>query len=138
MLSGSLLFVTTTHPSKLLRALDAAQCPPALSFLLASPLLLIGEFTARATAISHAQQARGMRVDNPLSRLRAVTVLIVPLITLALADASERSQVLTARGFRALPRRTVLVAPADSILERRLRFLFLAATAALSGYALWR
>lgn len=123
VLASSLLFVSTTAPATLLRALDAARWPPGLSFLLASPLLLLDQFTARARAISDAQQARGLRVDgSPWRRLQALRMLLVPLLTSALADAQERSHVLTARGFRALPYRTVIDPPADTRLQRFLRW----------------
>jgi energy-coupling factor transport system permease protein len=130
ILSASLLFVSTTAPATLLRALDAARWPPGLSFLLASPLLLLDQFTARAKAISNAQQARGLRVDGtPWRRLQALRMLLVPLLTSALADAQERSHVLTARGFRALPSRTVVDPPADTLSQRVLRWLLTVLTA---------
>jgi energy-coupling factor transport system permease protein len=122
MLAASLLFVTTTHPAVLLRSFDAARWPPALSFLLASPLLLLDQFAARAKAIRDAQQTRGLAIGGSVSaRLAAVRILIVPLLTLALSDAQERAHVLTARGFRALAYRTVIDPPADTVLEKRLR-----------------
>jgi len=137
MLTGSLLFVATTHPAALLRSLDVAGMPPGLSFLLASPLLLIDEFTKRAGAIRDAQQARGMRVDTFSDRLRALRLLAVPLVTLALADAQERSGVLNGRAFRAFPRRAVLSPPPDTALERRLRHVLVAVSVLLVGCALW-
>ena len=91
----------------------------------------------RAGAIRDAQQARGMRVDTFFDRLRALRLLAVPLVTLALADAQERSGVLNARAFRAFPRRAVLSPPADTALERRLRHALVAASALLVGCALW-
>ncbi|WP_411036899.1 energy-coupling factor transporter transmembrane component T family protein [Shinella sp. BYT-45] len=122
MLAASMLFVATTHPAALLRAFDAARWPPALSFLLASPLLLLDQFAARTRAIREAQQARGLEIGGSLvARIRALHILLVPLLTLALSDAQERAHVLTARGFRALPYRTVIHPPDDSAPERLLR-----------------
>lgn len=124
MLMSSLLFVAATHPSALLRALDAARWPPAAAFLLASPLLLIDQFTARINAIRDAQQTRGLALDGwPFARVHALRILIVPLLTLALSDAHERANVLTARGFRALPHRTVIDPPRDSNVEKVLRLV---------------
>jgi energy-coupling factor transport system permease protein len=138
MLSASLLFVATTHPATLLRSFDAAGWPPGLSFLLASPLLLIDQFAARARAIRDAQMTRGLNVDAGVpARLRAIRILIVPLVTLALADAQERAGVLTARGFRALPFRTVAEPPADSLFQRRLRIGLLVLAALQAGYGPW-
>lgn len=123
MLAASVLFVATTHPATLLRAFDAARWPPALSFLLASPLLLLDQFAARTRAIRDAQQTRGLQIGGSLAqRVKALRILLVPLLTLALSDAQERAHVLTARGFRALPHRTVIDPPADSATERAIRF----------------
>ena len=122
MLAASLLFVATTHPAALLRTFDAARWPPALSFLLASPLLLLDQFSARASAIRDAQQTRGLAIGGSLAaRIQALRILFVPLLTLALSDAQERAHVLTARGFRALPYRTVIDPPADSARESAFR-----------------
>lgn len=135
MLIASLLFVTTTAAPTLLKSFDAARWPPALSFLLASPLLLLDQFTARAKSISDAQQVRGLHVNGSIrARLRALTMLLVPLLTSALADAHERAHVLTARGFRALPYRTVLEPPHDTLLQRGFRLLLLALLVAEIGY----
>lgn len=139
MLAISLLFVATTHPAMLLQAFDAANWPPALSFLLASPLLLLDQFAARVRAIRDAQQTRGLDVDGSLRvRFSAIRALIVPLVTLALADVNERAHVLTARGFRALPRRSVLDPPADDPRQRLIRRLLLVLCALEAGYLLWR
>lgn len=137
MLTASLLFVATTHPSALLRSLDAARWPPAASFLLASPLLLIDQFTARANAIRDAQQTRGLALGGTVTaRFHALRILVVPLLTLALSDAHERANVLTARGFRALPWRTVIDPPRDSTGEKILRAAFAAAMVAEIGYVI--
>ena len=128
LLSGSLLFVTTTHPAVLLKALDAKGFSPAISYLIASPLLLLEPFNARARSIREAQQARGLDLDGSLkARLAAFRALLMPLITLALSDIDHRASVLDGRGFRAVPRRTVINPPADSATELWLRRLMLAA-----------
>lgn len=136
MLAASLLFVATTHPASILLSFDVAGMPPGLSFLLASPLLLVDEFTARAGAIRDAQQARGMRTDRMPDRIRALKLLIVPLVTLALADAQERADVLNGRAFRAFPRRSVLSPPPDTARQRALRYALVAAAVLVTGYAL--
>ncbi|MDQ0321986.1 energy-coupling factor transport system permease protein [Pararhizobium capsulatum DSM 1112] len=135
MLAASLLFVTTTAPATLLGAFDTARWPPALSFLLASPLLLIDQFAVRANAIRDAQQTRGLAIGGSVTaRLGALRMLFVPLLTSALSDAQERAQVLNARGFRALPYRTVVNPPADNALQRWLRLGLFAVIALELGY----
>ncbi|MBJ2150204.1 energy-coupling factor transporter transmembrane protein EcfT [Paracoccus sp. IB05] len=126
LLSGSLVFVTTTHPSALLKALDSHGFPPGVSYLIASPLLLLEPFTQRARAIREAQMARGLDLEGSFfARIRAFPALLLPLVTLALADIDHRAQVLDGRGFRARPRRTVLDAPKDSPRQRLARRVML-------------
>lgn len=127
LLAGSLVFVTTTHPSALLKALDSHGFPPGVSYLIASPLLLLEPFTQRARAIREAQMARGLDLEGSfLTRIRAFPALLLPLVTLALADIDHRAQVLDGRGFRSGPRRTVLDAPKDSAGQRFARRAMLA------------
>jgi len=133
-----LLFLSTTHPSALLKALDAKKISPGLSYVLASPLLLIDLFAERAKSIQAAQQTRGLSLDqSALSRLLALPALLVPLVTLGLMDNQSRSAALTGRAFRALPFRTVLNPPPDQPHGPALRRVLLAATALQGGLALW-
>jgi energy-coupling factor transport system permease protein len=64
-----LLFLSTTHPSAFLKALDAKKVSPGLSYVIASPLLLIDLFVERARSIQEAQQTRGFRSINRSSRV---------------------------------------------------------------------
>ncbi len=133
-----LLFLSTTHPSALLKALDAKKVSPGLSYVLASPLLLIDLFAERARSIQAAQQTRGLSLDqSALARLLVLPTLLVPLVTLGLMDNQSRSAALTGRAFRALPYRTVLNPPPDQPYGPALRRILLAATALQGGLAIW-
>lgn len=140
LLAGSLVFVTTTHPARLLKALDSHGFPPGVAYVIASPLLLLEPFTQRARAIREAQMARGLDLEGRLlTRIRAYPALLMPLVTLALADIDHRAQVLDGRGFRAAPRRTVLDAPADSRAEAiARRALLISLPVLIAGALLWR
>lgn len=140
MLMATLLFVTTTHPSDMLKALDQRGVPPGIGYLIASPLLLIEPFTDRARAIRDAQRARGLDITGSWkARVMALPVLLMPLITLALSDLDQRASVLSGRAFRARPRRTVINAPPDSVFQLRLRRILLAvAVLQLGAPLLWR
>lgn len=139
MLAGSLLFVSSTHPSTLLRSFDVARLPPGVSYLVASPMLLLDEFGTRAKAIQDAQRSRGLNTQGGLkARLNALSMLVVPLVTTALSDAHERADVLNARGFRALPYRTTFRAPRDSRAEKHIRQALYLLSVLQIGYALWR
>ncbi len=140
VLTGSLLFVTTTHPGAMLRSLDARGVSPGLSYLLASPLLLLEPLSGRARDIRDAQRARGLDLtSNWRARILAVPVLLIPLITLALTDLDHRVLVLSGRAFRSGKRRTVLDAPPDSNGQVWLRRAVLSIAVLQLGFLLpWR
>lgn len=122
ILTASLLFVTTTHPGDLLKSLDAGGAPPSLSYLIASPLLLLEPLSNRAKDIRDAQRARGLDLTGSWrARTTALPVLLIPLITLALTDLDHRVLVLNGRAFRSGKRRTVINPPADSSGQRWFR-----------------
>jgi energy-coupling factor transport system permease protein len=138
LMAASLLFLATTHPAQLLKAMDAAGFPPGLSYLIASPLLIAKMFAARAAEIRDAQQARGVAMDGSVwSRLKTLPSILVPLVVMGLDEAQSRSSALSARAFRALPRRTVLDAPAVSPQDKWLRAFFIVAALLQGGFALW-
>ncbi|MCX5515456.1 hypothetical protein C3941_18190 [Kaistia algarum] len=140
MLMATLLFVTTTHPSEMLKALDQRGVPPGVGYLIASPLLLIEPFTERAHAIRDAQRVRGLDLTGSWkARAKALPVLLVPLITLALSDLDHRASILSGRAFRAHNRRTVINAPPDSTFQIWLRRLLLTLAVLQLGLPLlWR
>lgn len=136
--AAGLIFSATTHPADLLRSFDAAHWPPGLAYLLAAPMLLIEDFGARTRAIRDAQAVRGLNFGGSLrNRIMALTMLVVPLVTVALADAQERGDVLTARGFRALPRRSLLNPPPDSLRQSMARRVLLGLALIQIGIAPW-
>jgi energy-coupling factor transport system permease protein len=126
MLVATLLFVTTTHPGDILKSLDQRGVPPGIGYLIASPLLLIEPFSDRAKSIRDAQRARGLDISGSWkARVKALPVLLIPLITLALADLDHRASILSVRAFRAQKRRTVIDAPPDDIFQVWLRRVLL-------------
>jgi energy-coupling factor transport system permease protein len=139
MLSASLLFVTTTHPSDMLKALDARGVSPVVSYLIASPLLLLEPLSLRAQGIRDAQRARGMDLTGSWrARITALPALLIPLTALALSDLDHRVLVLTGRAFRGNRRRTVLDAPADDVRQMWFRrALALVAVLQLGAPLLW-
>ena len=138
ILTASLLFVTTTHPGDLLKSLDARGVSPGLSYLVSSPLLLLGPLANRAGEIRDAQRARGMDLTGSFgARIIALPALLIPLITLALTDLDHRAYVLTGRAFRSGKRRTVLDAPADSRAQRLLRRVIIGLAVLQIGLLWW-
>lgn len=138
IVAASLVFVASTHPSVLLRAFDEAGWPPALAFLIASPLLMIETFGNRARAIRDAQATRGLRLKGRWwSRFKNLPALVAPLVTTALIEADERAHVLAGRGFRAHGRRTTLEPVSEAALERPLRYGLLLLAALQIAMRLW-
>jgi len=138
IIAASLVFVASTHPSRLLRAFDAAGWPPALAYLFASPLLMIETFGNRARAIRDAQATRGLRLKGRfLARFKSLPALVAPLVTTALIEADERAHVLAGRGFRAHGRRATLEPVAEASFERPLRLLLLALAFLQIAVRLW-
>lgn len=140
MLMTTLLFVTTSHPGDMLKALDQRGVPPGIGYLIASPLLLIEPFSDRAKAIRDAQQVRGFNLTGSWkARVAGLMALLMPLITLALSDLDHRASILSSRAFRSHPRRTVIDAPPDSTLQVWLRrVLLVLAVVQLGIPLLWR
>jgi len=140
MLMATLLFVTTTHPSDMLKALDQRGVPPGLGYLIASPLLLIEPFSERARAIRDAQSVRGLDISGSWkARIKALPVLLMPLITLALSDLDHRASILSGRAFRSHPRRTVINAPRDTAFQIQARRILLVLAVLQLGLPLiWR
>ena len=139
MLTASLLFVTTTHPSDMLKALDARGVSPAVSYLIASPLLLLEPLSNRAHAVQDAQRARGMDLTGSWrARIMALPALLIPLIALALSDLDHRVLILNGRAFRAEKRRTVLDAPPDDAGQMWLRRVVIVIAVLQLGFlAVW-
>ncbi|MCX5496682.1 energy-coupling factor transporter transmembrane component T [Kaistia dalseonensis] len=140
MLTASLIFVTTTHPGDILKSLDQRGVSPGVSYLIASPLLLIEPFSERAKAIRDAQRARGLDLTSTFkARFKALPALLIPLITLALSDLDHRASILNSRAFRAQKHRTVIDAPPDDRFQVWLRrVLIVLAIAQLGIPLLWR
>ena len=139
VLACAQLWLSTTTPERLARALFASRLPPGTAYLLASPLLLSEQLKARLSAISQAQAARGVDVHAPwFKRWRGLLTLAVPLVIWTLADVGERAAALDSRAFRSQARRTTLDAPIAAGWERVLMVFGLLSTLLLGGSFLWR
>ncbi|MCC7361058.1 MAG: energy-coupling factor transporter transmembrane protein EcfT [Anaerolineales bacterium] len=129
-LGGSLLFLYTTHPGRLMTALQQRGLPPGLTYLIISTLQLLPLMRRRARQIWAAQQARGLRTQGGLpTRLRALLPMVAPLVLGALLDTEERALALEGRGFSMPGRRTSLLAEQDTAIDQQLRLAFLVGTA---------
>jgi len=126
MLLGSLLVLASVHPGRLVDALLTAGVPFSVAYPLAATLQSVPRLQARAGAILDAQRCRGLAVGGSLwRRVRAVVPLAIPLVLGALAEVDERALALEARGAGSPARHTPLNPPADSHLDRAVRWSLL-------------
>ena len=121
---GSLVFVLTTDPARLMSALTQVGMSPKIAYVISASLQIIPAFQARAQSILLAQQARGLAiVGSPLKRARALLPLLGPLILGMITDVDERSTAMEARAFGATPKPTSLIIVPDPVGERVARWL---------------
>lgn len=118
-----LLALATVHPGRLLDGLVDRGVPFAAAYLLTATLQVVPRLRARAGQILDAQRCRGLRVrGGPHHRIRAVVPLAIPLVLSVLAEVDDRTIALESRGMGASKRRTPLDPPADSRLQRAVRW----------------
>jgi energy-coupling factor transport system permease protein len=95
-------------PEELEHVLLWLRAPKEIALVLTAALRLAPKFALDLQNIADAQRARGVEHGsrNPFKRLRALSLLLIPLTELALRDAFELAQALEARGFGASARVT--------------------------------
>lgn len=131
-----LLFATTAQPQRLRVALMEKGVPSKLAYVFIASLLIIPEIRNRATAITEAQQARGLDTEADVrTRLTSIVALLAPLLISTLIVANTRALALNARGFQATGERTYLYDVPDPTGERVLRYL---GGVAVIGAIAWR
>lgn len=139
LLAAGLLIVLTTPAQAIADALEDKGVPAPAAFLLTAPLAMAGTIAAEAAAMRDALQVRGVTLrGGPIRRLRALALIVMPLVRIQLVEAGPRARALEGRGFGALRRRTLLDPPADSRAQAALRWAMLALAVALIGAALVR
>lgn len=120
---GAALFLTqSTRTSDLVLALTQSGLPPEVGYVLLGAAQLIPQTRRRAAHILDAQRARGLALDGPLQRVRALAPLALPLLFGALHDAQMRALALDARAFRAPGSKTSLRQLHDSAAQRTTRW----------------
>ena len=138
VLACALLWLSTTTPERLMRALFASRLPAGAAYLLASPLLLIEQLKARLAAVSQAQAARGVDVHwSWFKRWRSLLALTVPLVVWTLSDVGERAAALDSRAFRSRARRTTLDAPVAARWERASMAFAALSAVLIAGSFIW-
>jgi len=124
ILFAFLTVLATVSPARLVEAMTERGVPFARIYLLVSTLTVVPRLRARATQILEAQQCRGLRIGgSPLTRLRALGPLVLPLVLGALAEVDEQVLALDTRGVESGRPRTTMAPPADSPAQWALRWV---------------
>lgn len=135
VLSG-LLFVTTTHPKRLMVGLTDRGVPRKLGYVFVASLQLVPDLQRRARAILDAQRSRGLDTGGgPTDRFRALVALLSPLLIGTLVSTQTRSLALEARGFSIDGPRTSLYALPETVVDHALR---LCGVLLVAGLGVWR
>lgn len=122
---------TLCRGAALAQAVETAPLPGGLGHALAAALLLAPAARRSAAQIREAQRARGLETHGSLyRRVRSFTPLVVPLAVTLIEEGQARALTLAARGYSPGQSLTYLAPLPDSVLQRRLRRVGLAAVAA--------
>lgn len=131
-LSASLIFILSSHPADILTSITEAGWPPALAYLIGSPLLMLPAMRERVRTIQSAQRARGLDSEGGLiRRMRGLAPLVTPFTLGALMEIEQRAVALEVRGFKSPVAKTSWREVHDSMLQRAIRWLMLAASIGL-------
>lgn len=119
---AGLLFVTTTHPKRLMVGLTDKGVPRKLGYVFVASLQLVPDLQRRARAILDAQRSRGLDTGgSPADRFRALVALLSPLLIGTLVSTQTRSLALEARGFSIDGPRTSLYALSETMVDHTVR-----------------
>ena len=134
---AGLLFVTTTHPKRLMTGLTQAGVPRKLGYVFVASLQLVPDLQRAAERIVDAQQSRGLDTRGSIrNRVHGLVSLFSPLLIGALISTQTRSLALEARGFSLDGPRSSLYALSTSRLDRLLRVGGVVGVVALAGWRL--
>lgn len=103
-----LVFLATTSVEELTSALRGMGLPYNMGFALSTSFRLVPTFVETTRAVSEAQRARGLTLDegSPLARARKHLPLFIPILASCLRRANSMAMALEARGFGAQGART--------------------------------
>lgn len=122
-----LTILAAVDPVRLVEAAVDRGLPFGPAYLVAATLKVVPDLRERGRVIVEGQRCRGMNPRGSLSsRIRALIALVHPLILSSLAESDDRTIALETRGVAARTKRTALHPPADSLVERTVRWSLIA------------
>ncbi len=139
MVSAFILLLLTTHPSELMSDLTRRGLPGQLAYVVVSTLQILPQMQAKAMAIVAAQRSRGLETEGSLlTRIRALTPLVGPLVFGSLVEVEERAIALEARAFMSSSPKTSLREIPDSRADQFIRWGLCLATLTVFAVKLWQ
>lgn len=116
---ASVLFVTTTDPSRFAAALTSIGIPYRYSYTLVLALRLVPLFDEESNTVQSAQRARGIPIDQGLLRsfFTRIKYTFIPLIFAALGRVDALTLAMDGRGFGYSNTRSFLDRPKYSISD---------------------
>jgi energy-coupling factor transport system permease protein len=129
--------LAVVQPSRLVDALLVRGLPFSFAYVFSATLQSVPRLQSRAREFLDAQRCRGLAISgSPWRRARALFPVAIPLILAAVSEVDNQSLALEARGAgRVITRRTPLHPPADSAVERVIRWTLVTVTV---GVIVWR
>jgi len=137
ILTSSLLFAFTTHPTDIINSLLQTGWPPSIAYLIGAPLFLLPAMRERIQTIQAAQRSRGLDSEASFGkRVRAIAPLVTPLVLSAFSEIEQRAIALELRGFTRLGTRVCMRTVPDSAWQYFLRWLMFFLFCVLCAYNL--
>jgi energy-coupling factor transport system permease protein len=138
MVSSFILFLLTTHPSRLMSDLTRRKLPPQFAYVIISTLQIIPQMQAKAQTILAAQRSRGLDTEGSfLKRVGALVPLVGPLVFGSLVEVEERAIAIEARAFSSPLPKTSLYEVADTRADKIIRWALLALILLVFASRLW-
>lgn len=104
----ALLYVSTTHPTEVVKGLVKLEIPYGFGFMILMSLQLIPISTREAKTIISAQRARGLVERTLWDKVKGLLPLFVPLVVSSLERMETMAMALEARAFGVNPKPTPL------------------------------
>jgi energy-coupling factor transport system permease protein len=132
--SAAILSVKILNLNKLMAVLEKKGVSPTVSYVLMSTASIIPQMNKKMGTILEAQKSRGIEMEsNLIVRAKAFFPSVGPLILNSIVSAEERAITLEARAFSAPCKKTTLHEIPDTVTDKAVRILAIAAVVAAIG-----
>jgi len=108
--AGIIYLSKTVSSEELFALLVDMRVPPPVILILFRTVWLVPRLMGRTDEVLAMQRMRGLRIESPLHRLRAVLPTLSPIFSSMIDEISQNSLTITARGFLSPGRKSHLLA----------------------------